>query len=350
MTNVGIACDPPPRSRPAPRVGLVLGGGGAIGAAYHAGALAALEHDLGWDARRASVIVGTSAGSLVGALLRRGVPATDLAALAVGSPTRFADPALVTSLQNRPVFPSITLNNFLRRPRRLRMRTLRGLARLAASSHSLPIGALSLLLPEGRVVLAPHLAFLDADSGTAWPGDPLLVCAVRRRDCRLVVFGSEECKPPLSTALAASCAVPGYFAGVNIDQDDYLDGGVISPTNVDVLADRPVDLAIIVSPMSGTSRWPSLNQAIRRVCRKALNREVRTLAKHGVDSVVIEPGPDVLRHMSLDFMSEKASVEIVWNTFLETGAQIRSDSSLRRLAPGASTNNQSMKLDASLRR
>src|SRR6478672_1884140 len=69
-----------------PRVGLVLGGGGAVGAAYHAGALAALEHDLGWDARNADVILGTSAGSLVGALLRLGVPATDLAALTVGAP------------------------------------------------------------------------------------------------------------------------------------------------------------------------------------------------------------------------------------------------------------------------
>jgi len=70
-----------------PRVGLVLGGGGAVGAAYHAGALAAIEQDLGWDARNAAVIVGTSAGSLVGALLRLGVPATDLAALTVGAPT-----------------------------------------------------------------------------------------------------------------------------------------------------------------------------------------------------------------------------------------------------------------------
>ena len=46
------------------RVGLVLGGGGRIGLAYHAGALAALEHDLGWDPRSADVIVGTSVGAV----------------------------------------------------------------------------------------------------------------------------------------------------------------------------------------------------------------------------------------------------------------------------------------------
>jgi len=50
----------------APRVGLVLGAGGTVGAAYHAGALTALQHDLGWDARDAAVVVGTSAGSIVG--------------------------------------------------------------------------------------------------------------------------------------------------------------------------------------------------------------------------------------------------------------------------------------------
>ena len=52
------------------RVGLVLGGGGIAGMAFHAGVLLALHHDLGWDARDADVIVGTSAGSIVGALLR----------------------------------------------------------------------------------------------------------------------------------------------------------------------------------------------------------------------------------------------------------------------------------------
>ena len=60
------------------RVGLVLGAGGVVGQAYHSGVLAALEHDLGWDPRTAEVIVGTSAGSITGTLLRLGVSAEDL--------------------------------------------------------------------------------------------------------------------------------------------------------------------------------------------------------------------------------------------------------------------------------
>ena len=68
------------------RIGLVLGAGGVVGQAYHAGVLAALEHDYGWDPRSAEVIVGTSAGSITGALLRSGVPASELAAWTVKSP------------------------------------------------------------------------------------------------------------------------------------------------------------------------------------------------------------------------------------------------------------------------
>ena len=69
------------------RVGLVLGGGGAVGLAYHAAALAALEHELEWDPRDAEVIVGTSAGAVIAALLRRGVSAADLAGYAASIKT-----------------------------------------------------------------------------------------------------------------------------------------------------------------------------------------------------------------------------------------------------------------------
>jgi predicted acylesterase/phospholipase RssA len=60
------------------RIGLVLGAGGVVGHAFHAGALAALEDETGWDPRSADVIVGTSAGSVVAALLRAGFRTHDL--------------------------------------------------------------------------------------------------------------------------------------------------------------------------------------------------------------------------------------------------------------------------------
>ena len=53
------------------RVGLVLGGGGVGGGAFHAGALAALEEFVDWDARRAALIVGNSNARMFGANWRR---------------------------------------------------------------------------------------------------------------------------------------------------------------------------------------------------------------------------------------------------------------------------------------
>jgi len=54
------------------RVGLVLGGGGAVGQGYHRGVLAALEDVAGFDARSVDVIVGTSSGATVAGLVRAG--------------------------------------------------------------------------------------------------------------------------------------------------------------------------------------------------------------------------------------------------------------------------------------
>src|SRR5512143_2638439 len=66
------------------RIGLVLGAGGATGHALHIGVLTALEETTGWDPRTADVIVGTSAGAIIAALLRGGLSPRDLAARALG--------------------------------------------------------------------------------------------------------------------------------------------------------------------------------------------------------------------------------------------------------------------------
>jgi NTE family protein len=313
------------------RVGLVLGGGGAVGAAYHAGALTALEHDLGWDARAAEVIVGTSAGSLVGALLRLGVPATDLAALTVGTSTEAASESLASWIRDRPSFPPITLRHLLHAPRLPSLAMLVGLAKLTAKQRIVPMSALSMLLPDGHETLAPRLEFLDSIFDGTWPDEPLVICAVRRRDWRRTLFSVEHQEGSLSTALAASCAVPGYFAGVRIGDESYVDGGVISATNADVLARCDLDLVMVVSPMTGNAPWPSMSHLVRRLCRRTLEGELRSLRRHGIPTVVVEPGADVTRHMSMDFMSEQASTDIVRSTFFDTGAQIANNPLLRAL-------------------
>jgi len=55
------------------RRGIVLGAGGVLGAAWTIGALKALEDHTGFDPRAADVIIGTSAGSVVGSALGGGI-------------------------------------------------------------------------------------------------------------------------------------------------------------------------------------------------------------------------------------------------------------------------------------
>src|SRR5688500_8212971 len=198
------------------RIGLVLGAGGTVGQAYQAGALAALENDLGWDPRTADVIVGTSAGSVTGSLLRLGVPASDLAAWAVKAPLSVESLELTNLLDgDRPEFPPFTLQHWLR-PWRLPSPQL--VARLARRPWTFrPSVAAMTLMPTGSVdmiELAPGLRDAAPDD---WP-EGLLICAARRNNGSRAVFGrygSPEAS--LAEALAASCAIPGYFSPVAID-------------------------------------------------------------------------------------------------------------------------------------
>ncbi|MCZ7678960.1 MAG: hypothetical protein M5U28_09490 [Sandaracinaceae bacterium] len=87
-----------------PRVTLVLGAGGPVGHAFHAGLLRALSQALGWDPREAELVLGTSAGAQVGALLRAGMSADDLAARAAGEPlTPRARPSRSTTRGRRTI-------------------------------------------------------------------------------------------------------------------------------------------------------------------------------------------------------------------------------------------------------
>ena len=95
-----------------PKVGLVLGAGGLVGLAHHAGTLAALENDLRWDPRSADVIVGSSAGSVIGTLLRSGISALDLAAWCASTSD---DPLLAQVRQMEEELPPFGVSGLFRR-------------------------------------------------------------------------------------------------------------------------------------------------------------------------------------------------------------------------------------------
>jgi NTE family protein len=311
------------------QIALVLGAGGVVGGAYLAGALTALEHDLGWDARTADVIVGTSAGALMGALLRAGIPAADLAAWTIGA--RLSDEArAVLGEVERPTFDPVDLRRFVRPPRLPNPRSM--WSALRRPHRFDPVRAFMTHLADGSRTLAEHVEFL----GEGWPDRDLYLTAVRRSDGHRTVFGRDTVpRDGVRAAVAASCAVPGYFAPVMVDGVRYIDGGVASPTNADILRERKPDLVLILSPMSTRATLPrySTERLLRDRAGARLRREVRALEREGITTVLFEPDAEVLAHTTNDFMSEEHVRAIVGAAFLETGHLLREPAYRARLAP-----------------
>jgi len=126
------------------------------------------------------------------------------------------------------VFPPVTLRHLMRIPRLPTPSMMVGLAQRTLKIRNVSPGALSMLLPEGRGAVGPAPRVLDALVGPTWSAGPLRICAVRRNNWHRHVFDPATGEAPLSAMIGASCAVPGYFAGVRINGDTYLDGGVVS--------------------------------------------------------------------------------------------------------------------------
>lgn len=214
--------------------GLVLGSGGVTGIAWETGLMAGLL-EAGIDLTVADLVIGTSAGSVVGAQLSHGVTVPDLYAAQVAPP----EPGTPPKFGARAGFgfaSSLVLSrgDVEALGRRLGAWTTREAAR-------------------GRTVSAEaRRAEIAARLGEAdWPEDGRLrVTAVDVGSGALRVFDGSD-GVPLLDAVTASCCVPGLYPPVPIEGRTYIDGGARSGTNADlatgceiVLALAPLDRAI----------------------------------------------------------------------------------------------------------
>jgi NTE family protein len=233
----------------------------------------------GFDARTAEVVVGTSAGSLVAASLR----CAGLGAV----PPPLAAPPDEALLGRGP--------------------DLRPLLALARRPWAARAGVLATaFVPAGTRPTETFVEPLRRRCGSAWPARDLLICAVRRRDGRRVVFGSPGAPAvDVATAVAASCAIPGYFRPVTADGVAYVDGGVHSPTNADVLADRRLDLVVVSSPMSVERHAlrAKLDLTARLFWHRYVAAERRALERRGTLVLAIEPGGETLRALGVNTLS-----------------------------------------------
>ncbi len=265
------------------RVGLVLGGGGLTGAAFHFGTLLAIEMATGWDPNDAEAIVGTSSGAVVGAIVRGGelgldaligdaAEGAEMAAQLADAMYRRARPGGVVRWVRHGLLPGI------RHP---------GL--------QLVVGSPALYTTRG---IEEWIQVQIGPAAHGWPDRPMIVVAFDATTRSRVAFGT--CGSPdtgLAKAAAASSAVPMLYEPVPIDGRFYVDGGLASGTNADLVlgADPPLDLVIVAAPMASLEAHPgarSYERVVDRLGVAALDAEIALLRETWPETEVIILRPD----------------------------------------------------------
>lgn len=203
---------------------LVLGGGGVTGVAWELGMIAGLaEHGLDLTGG-ADLVVGTSAGSVVGALVTSGEPIEEAYQRQLRPATAEKSARLGLGLLVK--FAAATIGS--RDPQR----SLAKIGAIALAAKTIPEH-------ERRAIIASRLTTMD------WPTrQRLLITAVAADDGEFIVF-DRDAGVSLVDAVAASCAVPGVWPPVTINGRRHIDGGMRAPANVDLAAgcDRVLVLA-----------------------------------------------------------------------------------------------------------
>ncbi|HET7481906.1 MAG TPA: patatin-like phospholipase family protein [Actinomycetota bacterium] len=282
------------------RLGLVLGGGGLVGLGYHAGVLKALD-EAGIDITDPDIIVGTSAGSIIGSYLAAGWSQTDFYEYAHG---RHAN-SVVGEDDQKDEIARIFTPAWQSPTDRVR-RGIGGIFALAASrgywnkatGGREPHHALKKLFPSGMYSTDETRQRLHDDLPEEWPRDGLYVCAVDLFSGERVPFGHPAAPPaPLPEAVLASTAIPGVFPAIHIGDRYYVDGGAASATSLDLASDAGCDAIICVAPLGykndavATPRDPKMwgPVMVRALFARSLRREVLAARAKGIDVFVIRP-------------------------------------------------------------
>src|SRR5579859_4481717 len=297
------------------RRGLVLGCGGTLGAAWSIAALDAVGHALGWDPRSADVLVGTSAGAGLAAMLGSGVGVEGLieASLGGSGPDATLARHFASPPGARPPLPRLRAGS----PRLL---WARGAPALTALAGLLPVGRgdAAFLDDVARACASGVGGATSGPAGAGWVAHAATwLVAVDFEDGGRVAFGRPGApRASLAEALRASWAVPGWFPPASIGGRRYVDGGVASPASADLLADADVDEVIVLAPMASTTPGPRrglgrLEGALRSHMRRTLDREVALLRARGKRVVRVEPGPEDLAAMGANFMDGSRRLRVL---------------------------------------
>lgn len=256
------------------RRALVLGGGGTVGIAWEIGLLVGLLEN-GVDLGQTDLVIGTSAGSVVGTFVASGYDLRQVLALqqatagaSQGSARQFLlDPEGYQQISNRWWgAPEVT-------------------PELRRELGQAALGARTIGEPEWLAGITQ----LVGDSGD-WPAKALRITGVDAGSGEPIIWDN-ECGIPLHLAVASSCTVPGIFPPVTIGDRRYIDGGVRSGTNADLATGY--DSVVIIGPLASEHHPLGHRQMIA---------EVRGLQTGGAAVAAVVPDQGTLDGFGISMM------------------------------------------------
>lgn len=207
---------------------LVLGGGGVAGIAWETGFLLGLR-DAGVDVTDAERVIGTSAGSCVGAQVATGCDLLALFEAQLAPPPSVATSAKIDLEGMIAKLGPIIMGDSVGAER------LKSIGSFALESETAPE-------PVRRKEIEARLPVHD------WPDRELWVTAIDAYTGEFRVFTpADAATVGLVDAVAASCAVPGIRPPVTIGDTRYIDGGVRTTINADLAIG--CDVVLVVAPL-----------------------------------------------------------------------------------------------------
>jgi predicted acylesterase/phospholipase RssA len=307
---------------------LVLAGGGVVGGMYEVGALAALDEALpNFRANHFDLYVGSSAGAVVATLMANQVRPLDLYAILDeerDDPLNFHR----GSVYHKGSF-GIAARNFGRLvwavgKKAITKYQLEWPDILARSGDDMPSGFFSLAPFEAYVREA--LAAKGLSNSFRDCPHTLLVPAIDLDLAERVVFGAGAFVDlPISQAIAASAAIPGFFEPYRIGGHDYIDGDVGHTGHADLAVDRGATVLVVLNPavplrVGGSDETEVRHRGMYAVMEQAghitsiklldLGLKELQLRHPEIEVHVIQPDPvpSPLRGSSMGFEASRAAL------------------------------------------
>jgi NTE family protein len=169
----------------------------------------------------------------------------------------------------------------------------------------------------------------------------LWIVALDYASGKRVVFGRDGApRAHLDEAVRASCAIPGLYSPVKIDGRLYVDGGVWSPSNLDLMShdDVDVDVVVAMNPMSSlqpglpTTIVERVERRIRSASGRRFGREARRIRDKGTELLMIQPVEEDLDAMGINLMDPSRRADVLERSIETTTKRLQEPDALSAVA------------------